>query len=267
MQKFANLKVLNFEDSEYLTHIPDVSGLSNLEEFSTKSCKNLLTIHNSIGYLNKLKDLNAEECSQLRSFPPLKLPFLKKLQLSGCKRLKSFPEILGEMQNVTVIQFYATSIEEFTLSFQNLTRLWLLLVEGNGIHRLSSSILMMPNLWSVHASNCHLLLPTQNDTEMSSKLKSLELHNCSMLDEFLPEVLTLLTNLTLLDLSRNYFTVLPECLKECRSLYNLCLDDCKFLREIRGIPLNLKLLSAKRCVSLTPASKSILLNQVFFRSI
>ncbi|RHN52479.1 putative TIR domain, winged helix-turn-helix DNA-binding domain-containing protein [Medicago truncatula] len=39
------------------------------------------------------------------------------------------------------------------------------------------------------------------------------------------------------------------------------LDDCKCLREIRGIPPNLKHLSAIRCKSLTSSCKNMLLNQ------
>ncbi|KAI5395226.1 TMV resistance protein N [Lathyrus oleraceus] len=263
-QKLTNLKVLDFKDSEYLTHIPDVSGLSNLEEFSMNNCKNLLTIHNSVGHLNKLKDLNAKGCSKVQSFPPLKLTSLKKLQLSGCESLNSFPEILGEMQYITVIELRETSIEEFPLSFQNLTGLCLLKVVGNGMHRFSSNSLMMTNLWSVHIENCHLLFPKENDkfsSEMFPEVGSLELFNSNLSDESLPKFLTLFANVTILDLSANHFTILPECLKECDFLYKLCLDDCKNLQEIRGIPPSLKYFSAKSCVSLTSSSRRMLLNQ------
>lgn len=267
MQKLTNLKVLNFKDSEYLMHIHDISGLSNLEELSMENCKNLLTIHNSVGHLNKLKDLNAKGCIKLQSVPPLKLISLQKLKLSGCESLKSFPEILGEMQHITFIELRETSIEEFPLSFQNLTGLSLLEVVGNGRVRLSSSSLMMSNLKKVHVKNCHLLLPKENDkfsSEMFSKVISLHLFNSNLSDESLPKFLTLFANVQKLDLSANHFTILPECLKDCDFLYKLCLDDCKNLKEIRGIPPNLKYFSAQSCVSLTSSSRRLLLNQVFF---
>jgi Leucine-rich repeat (LRR) protein len=267
MQKLTNLKVLNFQDSEYLTHIPDVSGLSNLKELSMKNCKNLLTIHNSVGRLNKLKDLNAKGCSKLESFPPLQLASLEKFQLSGCESLKSFPEILVEMQNIMVIQLKETGIEEFPLSFQNLSGLSFLEVDGNQLHRLSSSILMMPNLRSVDASYCQLLLPKQNDklcSEMSSKIETLELFNSNLSDESLPIFFRLFANVAILDLSNSYFTILPECLRECDFLYKLCLDYCKYLREIRGIPQSLKYFSAQSCFSLTSSTRSILMDKVFF---
>ncbi|CAJ2667225.1 unnamed protein product [Trifolium pratense] len=56
-----SMKVLRLDRSKCLTEISDVSGLQNLEEFSFERCKNLLRIHESVGFLNKLKILNAEE--------------------------------------------------------------------------------------------------------------------------------------------------------------------------------------------------------------
>ncbi|KAI5445248.1 hypothetical protein KIW84_013477 [Lathyrus oleraceus] len=267
MQKLTNLKILNFKDSEYLTHIHDISGLSNLEDLSMKNCKNLLTIHDSVGHLNKLKILDVGGCIKLQSFPPLKLSSLQKLKLSGCESLKSFPEILGVMQYIKSIELDKTSIEEFPFSFQNLTGLSLLEVFGNGRVRLSSSSLMMSNLKKVDVKNCHLLLPKENDkfsSEMFSKVRSLHLFNSNLSDESLPKFLTLFANVQKLDLSANHFTILPECLKDCNFLYKLCLDDCKNLKEIRGIPPSLKYFSAQSCNSLTSSSRSMLLNQVFF---
>jgi hypothetical protein len=54
------MRVLNFYDCEFITDIPDVSGAPNLEELSFGDCKNLIKIHESVGFLNKLKMLNAE---------------------------------------------------------------------------------------------------------------------------------------------------------------------------------------------------------------
>jgi hypothetical protein len=57
----------------------------------------------------------------------------------------------------------------------------------------------------------------------------------------------------------NNFTILPECIKECHLLRELYLDKCQYLREVRGIPPNLKIFSAQWCESLTSAE--MLLNQ------
>jgi hypothetical protein len=49
---------------------------------------------------------------------------------------------------------------------------------------------------------------------------------------------------------------------ECHSLRELILDDCFYLREIKGIPPNLDHFSAKNCTLLTSQCASMLVNQV-----
>jgi hypothetical protein len=94
MQTFEKMTILRFDNCNYLTDIPNISNLPNLEKISFKNCKNLITIHDSIGFLSKLQILNAEGCDKLLSFPPLKLISLVELKLSDCTSLTSFPEIL-----------------------------------------------------------------------------------------------------------------------------------------------------------------------------
>ncbi|KAK7314042.1 hypothetical protein VNO77_39250 [Canavalia gladiata] len=53
----------------------------------------------------------------------------------------------------------------------------------------------------------------------------------------------------------------PECIGECYSLKELILDDCVYLKEIRGLLPNLDNFSAKNCTSLTSRCTSVLLNQ------
>ena len=117
---------MTVDTSDYLTHIPDVSGLPNLEKLSFQSCHNLITIHNSIGWLNKLEILDATCCSKLESFPPLRLPSLRKLELSYCQSLENFPELLCEMTNIKNIWLDQTSMGELPFSFKNLSELRLL---------------------------------------------------------------------------------------------------------------------------------------------
>ncbi|CAJ2667222.1 unnamed protein product [Trifolium pratense] len=264
---FLCMKVLHLDDSKCLTEISDVSGLQNLEEFSFQRCENLLTIHDSVGFLYKLKILNAEGCSKLRRFPPIQLPSLQKLELSFCKSLKNFPEILGKMESIQTICFRETLIEELPDSFQHLTKLIqlvLLVAEAHQLLiRIPSSILMMPKLNKLRLCGYHLL-PNQSDkpsSMVSSKVKYLRLDECKLKDDSLPIILKLFANLTHLDLSLSNFTILPECIKEHQSLISLNLDDCTRLQEIRGIPPNLKFLSALNCELLSSSCTSMLLNQ------
>lgn len=169
-----NLKVLNFDYCEYLTEIPDVSGL-NLEELSFECCENLITIHTSVGFLNKLRILNAKGCSKLKSFPAMELTSLERLELSHCKSLKSFQEILGKMENIEFLYLKGTSIEELPFSFGNLTGLDTLILEQFGMFRFTSSTVMMSKLSSIVALNLCVSLCKRK--MINSAQRSLQMYN------------------------------------------------------------------------------------------
>jgi hypothetical protein len=128
---------------------------------------------------------------------------------------------------------------------------------------------MMPNLVKVFAYDLEgLIFPKQSDGEqrvistVSSNVERLHLRFCNLSDDFFPTGLTWFRNVKQLDLTSNNFTILPECIKEYHLLRDIRLDNCKYLREVRGIPPNLKIFSALWSESLT--SKEMLLNQVFY---
>ncbi|XP_045811001.1 TMV resistance protein N-like isoform X2 [Trifolium pratense] len=262
-KEFKNMTILKFDNSKYLTNIPNVSCLPNLEIFSFKNCKNLTTVHDSIGFLTHLQILNAENCDKLLSFPPLKLISLLELELSGCTNLNKFPEILDKMENIKEITLINTGIKEFPFSFQNLTELYALFINGHGKLGLPSSILMMSNLLYVNINGFSQLLPKLNDKPGSmlpiSNVKAIFLETSK--HGFLNIALTWFSNVEFLFLSRSNIKILPECLKECHFLKSIDLDGCKYLEEIRGIPPNLKTLSAFGCYSLTSSSKSMLVSK------
>jgi len=261
------MKILTLNYCKYLTHIPDVSHLPNLEEFSFACCDNLITIHNSIGYLNKFEVLDAEGCSKLESFPPLWLTSLKELELRECESLKNFPELLGKMTNIENILLCGTSIRELPFSFQNLSELRVLTLFEGGMLRFSSNFFMMPNLSKIYARGCRLLLPKDKDilsSTVASNVEHLVLENNNLSDECVLAVLTLCANVKYLHLSDNTIKILLECLNECHLLRVLRLDYCKSLEEIRGIPPNLENFSAIGCESLTSSCRRMLLSQVCY---
>jgi len=260
------LRELNLNNSQCLRKILNVSGLQNLETISFQHCKNLIQIHDSIGLLSKLKILDAEGCSKLKSFPPLKLTSLEQLQLSFCESLKWFPEILGQMMNIKVIVLKGTSIKEFPFSFRYLTGLHTLGIWGSGMLRLPGNIYMMPNLSEVYVQGFQLL-PIQHDelnSTVFSNVQKLRLIKCNLPNELLSTLLMWFANVKYLNLLGSNFTILPECLKDCHYLSSLNMNCCKYLQEIQGIPASLKHVSALRCESLTSSSRIMLLNQVFF---
>ncbi|CAJ2635787.1 unnamed protein product [Trifolium pratense] len=261
LKKFLNVKILNFDEANCLTEIPDASSLLNLEEFSFENCENLISIHDSVGLLDKLKVLSARGCSKLRRFPPIKLMSLERLDLSFCMNLKSFPEILGKMENITDLVLEKTPIIELPCSFQNLTHLQTLEVRCCGIFKLPSCILTMPKLVKISAwvlEGWQFPLDKVTST-VSSNVECISLAFCELSNDFFPACLTWFVNVKELDLSRNNFTILPECIKECHLLKKLYLDYCQFLQEVRGVPPNLEIFSALWCKSWT--STDMLLHQ------
>lgn len=200
MQKFENLKILKFDYCEYLIDTPDVSCLPNLEKISFELCKNLVTIHNSTGFLNKLKFLSVEGCCKLRYFPPLELISLENL----------------EIENLKYLSIYGTSIEGFPVSFQNLTGLCKISIEGHGMFRLPSFILKMPKLSCISVNGYSHLLPKKNDKLsflVSSTVQYLDLIRNNLSDECLPILLRLFANVTYLYLSGNNFKILRNASK------------------------------------------------------
>jgi len=262
------MKILNFNDSDFLTEIPDASSLLNLEFLSFERCKNLTTIHESVGFLEKLKVLSAQVCRKLRRFPPMKLISLDELNLSFCTNLESFPEILGKMENMKNLVLEETTLKELPNSFQNLTHLQTLQLRCCGVFKLPSCILTMPKLVEIIGWVSEgWQFPKSDEAEdkvssmVSSTVESLHFAFCNLSDEFVPITLTWFVNVKELYLAHNNFTILPECIKECHLLRELCVDECIYLQEVRGIAPNLKILYARGCKSWT--CTEMFMNQVF----
>jgi len=148
------------------------------------------------------------------------------------------------MTNIKVIDLdFNTSIGELPFSFQNLSELDHLSLSGCGMLR----------------------FPKHNDKMYSivfPNVKYLSITDCNLSDECLPIFLKWCVNVKELDLSKNNFKILPECLNECHHLNSHFFKECKSLEEIRGIPPNLGWLSASGCESLSSSSRRKLLNQV-----
>ncbi|XP_061355808.1 disease resistance protein Roq1-like [Gastrolobium bilobum] len=233
-RKFDSMKVLKFDGCQCITKIPDVSGVPNLEKLSFGHCDNLIKIHESVGFLNKLKILNASGCKKFSSFPPIELPSLEELNLSFCPSLENFPEILGKMEKITQLDITNTLIKELPFSIENLTRLQELVLNlCGGFVRLPRSISMMPELNLLIVMNCENFREIEG---IPPNLKEFVVWKCTSLKD--------------LDL-----TLFPECLTK------LVLHNCENLQEIRGISPNIRILNARECTSLTSECTSMLLNQ------
>ncbi|XP_042962756.1 disease resistance protein RUN1-like [Carya illinoinensis] len=79
--------------------------------------ENLVEVHDSVGFLDKLVDLGLYGCPNLKSFPRrLKLRSLRYLTLHKCSKLQNFPQIECKMELLSSIRLEGTAIKEWPSS-------------------------------------------------------------------------------------------------------------------------------------------------------
>ncbi|XP_045810954.1 TMV resistance protein N-like [Trifolium pratense] len=283
IMKFKSFKEMKLSKCQSLKQVPDMSGAPNLKKLHLDSCKNLVEVHDSVGFLGKLEDLNLNRCTGLKILPRgINLPSLKTMSLRNCTSLENFPEILGKMKNITYLVLSDSGICDLPFSIGLLVGLEKLTIDRcNKLLELPSSIFMLPKLDTLEAYCCKGLaqitkgkgqvLPETLSSDVinaSSRLvpRYVDLSFCYLPYEFLATLLPSLHYVTHISLDYSTITILPSCINECHSLKQLTMNNCMELREIRGLPPNIKYLHAINCESLTSQSKEILLNQMLLNS-
>jgi hypothetical protein len=273
------MRIMALTKCNFLTKIPDVSEIPNLEEFTLSECNSLVEVHDSLGFLDKLSYLAVRLCSNLINLPrSLKLRSLEMLYLEGCSSLQKFPEIEIKMECLRDITLNGTAIKELPSSIGYLTELrQLYLRDCKNLMRLPSSIIQLQHLEILSLANCseHVELPTKGfEISSSTELFSLPLPtNSSILNDGCSSVgFPALTHLDLEDcrisksdflltldcsstlehlfLSRSDIICLPACIRSLVGLRSLRLEDCKQLQEILELPPNIEDIDASGCVSL-----------------
>ncbi|KAG2667501.1 hypothetical protein I3760_15G118200 [Carya illinoinensis] len=115
--KFKNLKIIRFSECNFLTRISDFSSCSNLEKLDIQKCRNLVEVHDSVGFLDKLVSLGLAYCPSLKSFPrSLKLRSLRDLTFRHCFKLQNFPQIECKMEVLSSIHLLGTPFKEWPSS-------------------------------------------------------------------------------------------------------------------------------------------------------
>ncbi|KAG7945381.1 hypothetical protein I3843_15G148900 [Carya illinoinensis] len=155
--QFQSLTVMEFCECKFLTKIPDLSSCSNLKELHISKCKNLVKVHDSVGFLDKLVRLSLNDCSSLKSFPRcLKLRSLEDFVLWHCKKLRNFPEIECKMERLSCIILVGTAIKELPSSIGCLTPALnaLCLRSCTKLMHLPSSIHHLQNLKESRLGDC-----------------------------------------------------------------------------------------------------------------
>ncbi|XP_028784157.1 disease resistance protein RML1B-like [Neltuma alba] len=188
------------------------------------------------------------------------MPSLQEFNISDCKSLEYFPKVVGNMDPLMYINAEGSAINELPSSIGNLPRLRSLNLRScRNLRGLPNSLLTLHNLGVLllgdikphgRKSLKKLMQESQPPTISCTNLDRLELQNCGLLDD-LHLILKCFRNVRYLNLSRNDFVSLPECIKECAYLERLDLSACKRLRDIPELPLTLQSIAADKCMSLT----------------
>ncbi|BBH09935.1 Disease resistance protein TIR-NBS-LRR class family [Prunus dulcis] len=98
------MKILNLSHSHYIKETPDFSFVPNLEVLILKDCPSLVDVHESIGKIETLTELNMEDCKNVRKLDISQLRFLETLIISGCSNLSEFPMDMRKMKSLKVFQ-------------------------------------------------------------------------------------------------------------------------------------------------------------------
>ncbi|KAG6627318.1 hypothetical protein CIPAW_15G119200 [Carya illinoinensis] len=235
------------------------------KELIAPRCRSLVEVHDSVGSLENLCQLDFSGCSNLIIFPAcLKLRSLRTLYLNHCSSLRSFPEIGCEMKCLTTLTLSGTVVEELPLSIGNLTRIDELLLSWifgnctNLVKKMGYDGQSILTIWSTTmedeiSSNEEQVLelaPPTNSSNGSSALQVLNRHNCFESESNFFTISSFFTTLTFLNLSRSEFVSLPTSIKGFVALKQLYLCYCEKLEEILELPPNIGFVDVMGCKSL-----------------
>ncbi|XLS49652.1 hypothetical protein HN51_010329 [Arachis hypogaea] len=263
-QKFDQLTYMNFSYCQSITQFPSVSGAPNLRDLVLDGCKQLVKIHNSVGFLSKLVYLSASDCTQLRSFlPEIFLPSLEYLSFDLCKRLTHLPRLRENMDKLLKISVIHTAIRELPLSFAS-SLCGLEYLDMTNCKQLQCVFTgWFPKLRTLKIGGCSQLRKSLNvDTFflLEYRLMSLHLSNASLSDDDLEKIMQMFPYLKDLIVSSNCFEKIP--FKHSFFWTSLDVSYCLSLKYVLALPSSIQKVDARHCNSLRTYSSSTLWSQM-----
>ena len=267
------LKYIDFNKCEFITELPELCAPS-LEEMDLSYCQNLVKVHESVGFLDKLQIWKLQCCGKLQILPNnLRLKSLEEFLLIDCLRLEKFPNIDPEMKCLRDLNLRGTGIRELPSSIKYLTALRFLdLMDCENLRYLPDDIYKLQLLFGLFISTAKLR-QTCDYLDGLSSYGFLMLYSVSFRSnkniielDFLmkPEYFPVLKDL---DLCATNIVSIPESLCRFTTLVSLDIGHCKQLQEIPRLPQSIQLVSVANSCSLNPQSSSRLLNQVSLSSV
>ncbi|KAM7474446.1 hypothetical protein LguiB_021689 [Lonicera macranthoides] len=239
LQFLESLKILDLSFSEWLARTPNFIGLPNLERLILEGCVSLVEVCESIEYAEMLDLLNLQDCKTLRKLPRNigKLVSLRILVISGCN-IGEFPSEMKNMKSLEVIK--ADGININPLQTNN--------AEVKLLQQIFRSTVPTP-------SKC----PETLWACLPYSLKSLSMRSSNLSDDSFPENFGKLPSLSDLDLSKNQFRRLPNCIKSLSGIKSLNMYQCHRLQslDLNGLMMNSGCIDVTSCRSLEKVIMSL----------
>ncbi|KAL4599926.1 hypothetical protein ACB092_11G162600, partial [Castanea dentata] len=266
--QYENWKTISLRSCEFITKLPDLS-CPNLEELDLLGCENLIEIHESIGFLEKLKVWNLGGCSQLQILPStLKLKSLEYFGLLDCSMLEKFPDIHPKMNCLIELSLMSCGIRELPSSLLYLTRLHRLCLSYSKLTNfpVGANKSQMQEEEDIPSAKLRLACNSFNNFSGPTGFQNvtfLMLSGCpgikGGLDSWMqPDYFPVLTYLCL---SYTGIDTIPESISRFTTLQLLDIQGCKKLRHIPRLPQSIRTVDAQNCYQLDTQSRSRLLNQ------
>ncbi|KAK4278775.1 hypothetical protein QN277_016575 [Acacia crassicarpa] len=195
IKSMNHLKFIDLHGSPNFTETPDFSNVQFLEHLRLSWCKSLIKVHESLGVLKKLVEVDLRKCENLNSLPSkLETESLRKLDLGRCKNVKKLPEFGEGMKKLSYFDACETAITSLPESLGFLTGLRYLNLSETSLVNLStdcfSSLVELVYL-SLERCNWLVSLP-----RLPQRLIRLEAGGCSSMEHSLDkQMLNLVTSL------------------------------------------------------------------------
>uniref|UniRef100_A0A7N2LFD4 Uncharacterized protein n=1 Tax=Quercus lobata TaxID=97700 RepID=A0A7N2LFD4_QUELO len=255
--QFENLKRINLKSCEFIKKLPELCT-PNLEILDLFGCVNLVEIHKSVGFLDKLKTWSLSYCKRFKILPSnLMLKSLNSFDLVRCSRLEKFPNSHPEMKCLRDLDLQGSGIRELPSSK-------LCLRDCPNLRDLPDTIYKLQQLQDLSIPTTRLRFTCNSFDSISGygflMMEHLDIGHCLNLNklDFLiqPDYFPALKSTSL---PRTNIITIPESISRFPRLGVLSIQNCKQLREILGLPKSIKWVNATDCFKLDLQS---LLSQV-----
>ncbi|XP_031478437.1 disease resistance protein RPV1-like [Nymphaea colorata] len=204
--------------AKQITVTPDFSFAPYLEKLTLRNCEMLIEVHDSVGTLEKLRNLEIKGCNSLEGLPYTigHLTSLRHLVLSQHFGLFSSPEKLWDMELLKNLGLRETGINSILTSIEKLTQLWYLKLEkscpGRGNFRVSK--------WEI-SSSCSELVTALPSSFLCS-VKRLVITDDQI--EALPDCIAQMQNLEYLELKCQFLKALPKWIGQLKQLRTFAVE-------------------------------------------